>query len=98
MKDGIIVDTEKVDEINTDKQVAKNETAVAVKEDECGSCYGAETEKLKCCNTCEEVQQAYRNKGWGVQNFDQFEQCKSGKYETIPSNFFAWVLFLEHFN
>lgn len=30
----------------------------------CGSCYGAETEDKKCCNTCEEVKQQYIKKSW----------------------------------
>jgi len=30
----------------------------------CGSCYGAETEDRKCCNTCEEVKQQYIKKSW----------------------------------
>lgn len=81
MKDGVVVDTEKVDAINTEKLTQnKTETALAVK-DECGSCYGAETEKLKCCNTCEEVQNAYREKGWGVQNFEQFDQCQKEGFQ-----------------
>ena len=53
------------------------ETALALK-DECGDCYGAQTEERKCCNTCAEVQEAYRQKGWGISSFDQFEQCKKG--------------------
>ena len=30
----------------------------------CGSCYGAETPTLKCCNTCQDVERAYKEKGW----------------------------------
>ena len=32
--------------------------------DFCGSCYGAESEKFRCCNTCGELKQAYKEKGW----------------------------------
>lgn len=32
------------------------------------SCYGAETEGLTCCNTCEDVREAYRRKGWAFNN------------------------------
>ena len=32
------------------------------------SCYGAETEGLMCCNTCEDVREAYRRKGWAFNN------------------------------
>lgn len=42
----------------------------------CESCYGAESPDLKCCNTCEEVREAYRRKGWAFRNSDNIEQCK----------------------
>jgi hypothetical protein len=44
--------------------------------EECGSCYGAETEKLRCCNTCEDVREAYRQKGWAFNNAMEIAQCK----------------------
>lgn len=31
----------------------------------CGSCFGAEREVGHCCNTCEDVREAYLKKGWG---------------------------------
>lgn len=42
----------------------------------CGTCYGAEAADDDCCNTCEEVREAYRKKGWGMTNFDLIDQCK----------------------
>ncbi|XP_035244603.1 endoplasmic reticulum-Golgi intermediate compartment protein 3 isoform X2 [Anguilla anguilla] len=42
----------------------------------CESCYGAETEDLKCCNSCEDVREAYRRRGWAFKNPDTIEQCK----------------------
>merc|ERR1712228_107913 len=42
---------------------------------ECGSCYGA-GEEGECCQTCEDIKQAYHKKGWGIQNIGEFEQCK----------------------
>ncbi|KAL3814420.1 hypothetical protein ACJIZ3_015688 [Penstemon smallii] len=42
----------------------------------CGSCYGAETSDDDCCNSCEEVREAYRKKGWGLTNPDSIDQCK----------------------
>ncbi|CAL0317875.1 unnamed protein product [Lupinus luteus] len=42
----------------------------------CGSCYGAETTDEHCCNSCEEVREAYRKKGWGLSNPDEIDQCK----------------------
>jgi len=48
------------------------------KEEGCGSCYGAETEETRCCNTCEEVKEAYRKKGWTPKPA-QIQQCMSEK-------------------
>jgi len=43
----------------------------------CGSCYGAETPQLNCCQTCEQVREAYSRKGWATPlDMEQFEQCK----------------------
>ena len=41
----------------------------------CISCYGAETEQLSCCNTCEDVREAYRLKGWAFNNPKGIQQC-----------------------
>jgi len=40
----------------------------------CGSCFGAEREPGGCCNTCEEVRDAYLKKGWGF-SAEGVEQC-----------------------
>ncbi|EXB55308.1 hypothetical protein L484_017219 [Morus notabilis] len=42
----------------------------------CGSCFGAETSDDDCCNSCEEVREAYRKKGWALTNADLVDQCK----------------------
>ncbi|CAA2982300.1 endoplasmic reticulum-Golgi intermediate compartment 3-like [Olea europaea subsp. europaea] len=42
----------------------------------CGSCYGAEASDDDCCNSCEEVREAYRKKGWAISNPDLIDQCK----------------------
>ncbi|XP_030044962.1 endoplasmic reticulum-Golgi intermediate compartment protein 3 isoform X1 [Microcaecilia unicolor] len=42
----------------------------------CESCFGAESEDFKCCNTCEDVREAYRRRGWAFKNPDSIEQCK----------------------
>ncbi|KAL7648063.1 UNVERIFIED_CONTAM: hypothetical protein RMT77_001680 [Armadillidium vulgare] len=43
---------------------------------ECESCYGAEYGDVKCCNTCEEVKEAYRKKGWALPPLADIAQCK----------------------
>ena len=41
----------------------------------CFSCYGAETDQLSCCNTCDDVREAYRLKGWAFNNPKGIQQC-----------------------
>jgi len=41
----------------------------------CGSCYGAGALPTSCCNTCEEVRAAYREKGWAIGDPSRVEQC-----------------------
>eukprot|EP01118_Nematostelium_gracile_P008980 TRINITY_DN3001_c0_g1_i2.p1 TRINITY_DN3001_c0_g1~~TRINITY_DN3001_c0_g1_i2.p1 ORF type:complete len:222 (+),score=48.14 TRINITY_DN3001_c0_g1_i2:78-743(+) len=57
-------------------KTAEGQTVPAkLPEDYCGSCYGTETVDKRCCNTCEEVQEGYRKKGWAFTNPDSIEQC-----------------------
>jgi endoplasmic reticulum-Golgi intermediate compartment protein 3 len=42
--------------------------------DYCGSCYGGQEPESGCCNTCEEVRQAYVNRGWSFSNPDSIDQ------------------------
>ena len=41
----------------------------------CGSCYGAESEPGECCNSCEQVKEAYRKRGWVFTGGEKMEQC-----------------------
>jgi len=41
----------------------------------CGSCYGGTEPEGGCCNTCEDVRQAYVNRGWSFSSPDAVEQC-----------------------
>jgi len=47
-------------------------------EELCGSCYGAAAED-ECCNTCDDVKRAYKQKGWHVEDLDKIKQCKHTK-------------------
>lgn len=40
----------------------------------CGSCYGGVEPEGGCCNTCEDVRQAYVNRGWSFNRPDSIEQ------------------------
>jgi len=62
---------------NTETGAQEAEKAVEVQK--CGSCYGAETEDRKCCNTCEEVKQQYMKKSWKFQ-LSQVEQCRGEQF------------------
>lgn len=42
----------------------------------CGSCYGGIAPESGCCNTCEEVRQAYINRGWSFNAPDAIEQVR----------------------
>lgn len=44
--------------------------------DRCESCYGAESGAQKCCNTCDDVQEAYRKKGWAFTSGKGIIQCE----------------------
>ena len=54
------------------------ETSVKKK---CGDCYGA-GEEGECCNSCEDVKQAYKRKGWSLRDLSNIKQCvKAGEAE-----------------
>lgn len=61
------------------------EVAVPEEVNKCGSCYGAQQNDTHCCNTCQDVIDAYREKRWNP-NTDSFEQCiKERKLDTVQS-------------
>lgn len=43
---------------------------------ECLSCYGAESHVSSCCNSCEDVKKAYRDKGWQFVPY-RIKQCEN---------------------
>lgn len=45
----------------------------------CGDCYGAKLNDTHCCNTCQDVIDAYREKRWNP-NTEKFEQCRRENY------------------
>jgi hypothetical protein len=42
----------------------------------CGSCYGGLEPENGCCNSCDDVRQAYVNRGWSFANPDAIEQVE----------------------
>lgn len=81
--DGRPIEEAKKEEIQT-STTKKNETVPEEKKPEenakpiCGSCYGAQFNETHCCNNCQDVIDAYREKKWNP-NTDNFEQCKDEK-------------------
>ncbi len=47
--------------------------------DDCLTCYGAETPEIPCCNTCAQVQAAYRKKGWAFTDAAKIAQVLSNR-------------------
>lgn len=45
----------------------------------CGDCYGAKLNETHCCNSCQDVIDAYREKRWNPEP-EKFEQCKRENY------------------
>jgi endoplasmic reticulum-Golgi intermediate compartment protein 3 len=45
--------------------------------DYCGSCYGGLPPEGGCCQTCEDVRQAYIKNGWSFANPDAVEQVRT---------------------
>ncbi|KAJ1833884.1 ER-derived vesicles protein erv46 [Coemansia sp. RSA 2711] len=41
----------------------------------CGSCYGGVAPEGGCCNSCDDVHQAYVRRGWAFSDPDSIEQC-----------------------
>ncbi|GKC08166.1 endoplasmic reticulum-Golgi intermediate compartment protein 3-like protein [Tanacetum coccineum] len=58
------------------KPLQKHGGEVTLNETYCGSCYGAEMSQHECCNSCDDVREAYRRRGWGLMNPDSIDQCK----------------------
>jgi len=52
----------------------KNATGTDVDKPECGNCYGGEPPESGCCNTCDDVKEAYVKKGWSFNNPEGVEQ------------------------
>jgi len=69
-----IIDNKKTDNDKQEEQNSPEDTSIK-EVITCGSCYGAETSELKCCNTCNDVRRAYQKRTW---KFDPkgIVQCK----------------------
>mmetsp|Transcript_10487 Transcript_10487/g.13891 ORF Transcript_10487/g.13891 Transcript_10487/m.13891 type:complete len:416 (-) Transcript_10487:55-1302(-) len=59
-----------------DAQNGTNDQTEQKKQPACGDCFGA-GEEGECCDTCEDVQRAYKRKGWVLHDYKDIPQCKS---------------------
>ncbi|RHZ88544.1 hypothetical protein Glove_22g234 [Diversispora epigaea] len=86
--DGTRIDVEKAEDIGDHtKDIIKivNSTSLT-NETYCGSCYGGILPESKCCNTCEDVREAYIKAGWTLSNPDEIEQCvREGWKEKVEN-------------
>ncbi|XP_075257862.1 endoplasmic reticulum-Golgi intermediate compartment protein 3-like [Convolutriloba macropyga] len=62
----------------------KEKTGSEVGKSACGSCYGAESDVYKCCNTCDEIKKAYFAKGWALRDYTGVTQCVKEKPQVVP--------------
>jgi hypothetical protein len=62
-----------------DKQVAQKGA------DYCGSCFGGLEPPNGCCNTCDEVRQAYSDRGWAFGNPDSIDQVSILRFIGTPN-------------
>lgn len=56
----------------------------ANRKDRCGSCYGAHVDEDDCCNSCDDVKNAFAKKGWSLPSSYTIEQCDNTVYEQHP--------------
>ncbi|XP_070153293.1 endoplasmic reticulum-Golgi intermediate compartment protein 3 [Polyergus mexicanus] len=73
-----ITDTKAVNK-TTEKAMEISSTEI------CGDCYGAATESLRCCNTCEDVREAYRSKKWAPPDAANIKQCQDEIFSGTKS-------------
>ncbi len=50
---------------------------------ECGDCFGAATDKHKCCNNCEQLKNAYIAQGWAIEKILATKQCANENMEEL---------------
>ncbi|KAI9315741.1 ERGIC and golgi 3 [Dichotomocladium elegans] len=81
---GVKIDTQKEKKLGDNSHGAE---VAFVAADECGSCYGARSPREDgCCNSCNDVRQAYAAMGWGMGDPDQFKQCLAENWREKIEN------------
>ena len=57
----------------------------AKKEGYCGSCYGGQVPEKGCCNSCDDVREAYVARGWSFSSPESIDQVRE-----ITARFFVY--------
>lgn len=72
---------------HVDDEKRKSVLAVPLPENYCGPCFGAHSQEEQCCNTCDDVLEAYRLKGWSSDTLVKTaEQCIREGRDTSKAN------------
>lgn len=77
--EGRPIEEPKKEEIMTSTTIKTKPNITEVAKVTCGSCYGANLNVSQCCNTCDEVREAYRLRRWAMPELSTIEQCKDEK-------------------
>ncbi|XP_066594196.1 endoplasmic reticulum-Golgi intermediate compartment protein 3 isoform X2 [Prorops nasuta] len=74
-----IEDPQRTDITDTKAQKVTDKPEVTTVAETCGDCYGAANAEagIKCCNTCEDVREAYRLKKWAPPDPSIIKQCQN---------------------
>lgn len=86
--DGTLLSAERMALNKHHKELKKKESILNtdLPEGYCGPCYGAESEEGQCCNTCDDLLEAYKTKNWSSNVIQAFsEQCiREGRDHVEP--------------
>lgn len=86
---GMMLGKEETVEVNKHQQINQEKQkvlTVELPENYCGPCYGAHVNETQCCNTCDELIEAYKDKRWRTDLVLQTaEQCiREGRDKIEP--------------
>uniref|UniRef100_UPI00358E3C49 endoplasmic reticulum-Golgi intermediate compartment protein 3-like n=1 Tax=Myxine glutinosa TaxID=7769 RepID=UPI00358E3C49 len=83
---------QKQETFSTTANVDNNEAEIipTLDPNRCESCYGAETEEIQCCNTCQAVREAYRQRRWALRDLETVAQCRREGYVTTVNEQKSW--------
>lgn len=74
--DGTEIEKIQMDGLGDNDNSTVNSALAKLDQNRCESCYGAEDKPGNCCNTCEDVKEAYRKKGWAFNGGRGIAQCE----------------------